>query len=165
MAILTRAEFAATCNRTVMVVNTNISRNKISVIPPDGKMIDSENPLNKIFKKNCLALDKKRLEEEKIKEVVLYYEPFVAYIPESHKTFAKTEIVIDDLDINEILLLQDGHCFRDGILNLCKNKNQTDKNHFQLEISAAQSIPCRTSRSGISGHLHSCPMPIVRSIG
>ena len=68
MAILTRAEFAATCNRTVLVINTNISRNKISVIPPKGKMIDSENPLNKIFKKNCLQLDKKRLEEEKTKK-------------------------------------------------------------------------------------------------
>lgn len=68
MAILTRAEFAATCNRTVLVINTNISRNKISTIPPDNKMIDSENPLNKIFKKNCLALDKKKAEEEKLKK-------------------------------------------------------------------------------------------------
>jgi LysR family hydrogen peroxide-inducible transcriptional activator len=27
-----------------------------------------------------------------------------------------------DLNIDEILLLQDGHCFRDGILNLCKKQ-------------------------------------------
>ena len=32
------------------------------------------------------------LEEEKIKEVVLYFEPFVAYIPESHAYFEKKEI-------------------------------------------------------------------------
>lgn len=42
------------------------------------------------------------LEEEKIKEIVLYYEPFVAYIPENHNTFNKKEISISDLDINEI---------------------------------------------------------------
>jgi LysR family hydrogen peroxide-inducible transcriptional activator len=27
--------------------------------------------------------------EEKIKEIVLYFEPFVAYIPENHHTFQK----------------------------------------------------------------------------
>jgi LysR family hydrogen peroxide-inducible transcriptional activator len=80
------------------------------------------------------------LEEEKIKEVVLYYEPFVAYIPENHKVFSKSEITIDDLDINEILLLQDGHCFRNGILNLCKNKNQTDKNYFQLKSGSFETL-------------------------
>jgi hypothetical protein len=29
----------------------------------------------------------------KIKEVVLYFEPFVAYIPESHQQFKKEEII------------------------------------------------------------------------
>ena len=64
------------------------------------------------------------LEDEKIKEIVLYFEPFVAYIPESNPVFQKEEIEVDDLNINDILLLQDGHCFRDGILNLCKNRNE-----------------------------------------
>jgi LysR family hydrogen peroxide-inducible transcriptional activator len=58
------------------------------------------------------------LEEEKIKEIVLYYEPFVAYIPESHESFQKEEIEVNDLNLDEVLLLQDGHCFRNGILNL-----------------------------------------------
>jgi hypothetical protein len=33
-------------------------------------------------------------------------------------SFSKEEIEKEDLNIDEILLLQDGHCFRDGILNL-----------------------------------------------
>jgi LysR family hydrogen peroxide-inducible transcriptional activator len=80
------------------------------------------------------------LEEEKIKEIVLYYEPFVAYIPENHNTFNKKEISISDLDINEILLLQDGHCFRDGILNLCKHKDLNYKNNFQLESGSFETL-------------------------
>ena len=80
------------------------------------------------------------LKEEKIKEIVLYYEPFVAYIPESHKSFTKTEIEIEDLDLNEILLLQDGHCFRDGILNLCKNSSLTEKNQFQIESGSFETL-------------------------
>ena len=80
------------------------------------------------------------LEEEKIKEIVLYYEPFVAYIPENHIISQKTEIEISDLNLDDILLLQDGHCFRDGILNLCKNKEVSNKNSFQLQSGSFETL-------------------------
>ncbi len=80
------------------------------------------------------------LMEEKIKEIVLYFEPFMAYIPQSHSNYAKTEIEVSDLNIDEILLLQDGHCFRDGILNLCKNVSKTEFNRFQLESGSFETL-------------------------
>jgi len=80
------------------------------------------------------------LEDEKIKEIVLYYEPFVAYIPENNSISTKSEIEISDLNIDEILLLQDGHCFRDGILNLCKTKQMGAKNSFQLESGSFETL-------------------------
>lgn len=80
------------------------------------------------------------LMEEKIKEIVLYFEPFVAYIPESHHNFKKEEIEVSDLILDEILLLQDGHCFRDGILNLCKNQNKGEFNHFQIESGSFETL-------------------------
>lgn len=80
------------------------------------------------------------LEDEKIKEIVLYFEPFVAYIPESNAIFQKQEIEIDDLNINDILLLQDGHCFRDGILNLCKNRNEIGLKSFQIESGSFETL-------------------------
>lgn len=80
------------------------------------------------------------LEDEKIKEIVLYFEPFVAYIPENNIISQKTKIEIDDLNIDEILLLQDGHCFRDGILNLCKNRNETTPKSFQIESGSFETL-------------------------
>lgn len=80
------------------------------------------------------------LEDEKIKEIVLYYEPFVAYIPENFKISLKTEIEISDLNLGDILLLQDGHCFRDGILNLCKNQTAVSDNTFQLESGSFETL-------------------------
>jgi LysR family hydrogen peroxide-inducible transcriptional activator len=80
------------------------------------------------------------LEDEKIKEIVLYFEPFVAYIPENNAVFQKEEIEIDDLNINDILLLQDGHCFRDGILNLCKNRNEAGIKNFQIESGSFETL-------------------------
>jgi LysR family hydrogen peroxide-inducible transcriptional activator len=80
------------------------------------------------------------LMEEKIKEIVLYFEPFVAYIPEQHAISHKKEIEVSDLNLDDILLLQDGHCFRDGILNLCKNQDVVSGNAFQLESGSFETL-------------------------
>ncbi len=78
--------------------------------------------------------------EDKLKEIVLYFEPFVAYIPENHAIANKKEIEVSDLNIEEILLLQDGHCFRDGILNLCKNNGLPTENSFQIESGSFETL-------------------------
>ena len=58
------------------------------------------------------------LHQEGIKERALYYEPFVGYIPPNHRLSEKEKIDSTDLEIDDILLLEDGHCFRDGVINL-----------------------------------------------
>ena len=81
------------------------------------------------------------LQDEKIKEIVLYFEPFMVYVPEYHLLSKKNEIEISDLNIDEILMLQDGHCFRDGILNLCKNSNQnTGDSKFKIESGSFETL-------------------------
>lgn len=80
------------------------------------------------------------LEDEKIKEIVLYYEPFVAYLPENHNNSQKKEIEVADLDSDNILLLQDGHCFRDGILNLCKSAGLQENSSFQIESGSFETL-------------------------
>lgn len=77
--------------------------------------------------------------EDKIKEVVLYYEPFVAYIPEGTANFSKTEIEVEDLNPDEILLLRDGHCFREGVLNLCKITGETH-GRFRIESGSFETL-------------------------
>ena len=80
------------------------------------------------------------LENEKIKERVLFYEPFVAYIPSEHRLSSKKKIDVSDLEIDDMLLLEDGHCFRDGVINLCKTfKKQSDEN-FQLESGSIETL-------------------------
>ncbi|MGL2965755.1 LysR substrate-binding domain-containing protein [Flavobacterium sp. XGLA_31] len=112
---------------------------------PKVKLVIEELNTNEIIEKLKnghldAAIAATPLEEEKIKEIVLYFEPFVAYIPENHQAFQKKEIEVDDLNIDEILLLQDGHCFRDGILNLCKTQNQNEKSHFQIESGSFETL-------------------------
>lgn len=80
------------------------------------------------------------LENETIKERILYYEPFVGYIPTNHRLSGKKKIDVSDLEIDDMLLLEDGHCFRDGVINLCKAfKKQTDES-FQLESGSIETL-------------------------
>ena len=80
------------------------------------------------------------LKNEQIKERVLFYEPFVGYIPSNHRLTSKKTIEVSDLDINDMLLLEDGHCFRDGVLNLCNAKKTKDLSEFQLESGSFEML-------------------------
>jgi len=119
-------------------------KNFIKKYPKVKLIIEELNTEDIIFKLNNghidAAIAATPLNEEKIKEIVLYFEPFVAYIPEHHHNFNKKEIEISDLNLDEILLLQDGHCFRDSILNLCKNNKNADQNHFQIESGSFETL-------------------------
>jgi len=80
------------------------------------------------------------LEIEYIKERPLYYEPFVGYVPKSHRLSEKKKITSADLDINDVLLLQDGHCFRDGVINLCKASQYPLEETFQLQSGSFETL-------------------------
>ena len=43
------------------------------------------------------------LESDNIKERVLYYEPFVAYVPDNHRLRDKKTLEVSDLDIEDML--------------------------------------------------------------
>jgi LysR family hydrogen peroxide-inducible transcriptional activator len=80
------------------------------------------------------------LKNESIKERVLYFEPFVNYIPNDHRLSDKKKIEVSDLDINDMLLLEDGHCFRDGVINLCKAFKNSDTDLFQIESGSIETL-------------------------
>jgi len=80
------------------------------------------------------------LHQERIKERALYYEPFVGYIPSNHRLSKKDKIDNTDLELNDILLLEDGHCFRDGVINLCKSSKLSGNEKFQLESGSFETL-------------------------
>ncbi len=114
---------------------------------PKVNLIIEERPTEEIIKmlKNGqldAAIAATPLNEESIKEIVLYYEPFVAYVPESNPAYKKKEFDVEDLEMNlsNILLLQDGHCFRNNVLNICKATALHSENHFQIESGSFETM-------------------------
>jgi len=81
------------------------------------------------------------LHEEKIKELPLYYEPFVGYIPSNFPSLhGLKKIQPENLDISQILLLEDGHCFSDGVLNLCSASKKVNKDNFHLQSGSFETL-------------------------
>jgi LysR family hydrogen peroxide-inducible transcriptional activator len=80
------------------------------------------------------------LGQEGIIECPLFYEPFVAYIPDNHRLSDQKQLHSEDLRLEEVLLLEDGHCFRDGVVNLCGVPKQLDPSVFRIESGSFETL-------------------------
>jgi len=65
----------------------------------------------------------------------LFYEEFVLYGPASDKVMQKKYILPIDIDVNRLWLLEEGHCLRDQVVNLCELKSKERAMH-QLDFAA-----------------------------
>lgn len=70
-----------------------------------------------------------------IREHPLFEEPFVAYISERHPLFGEARLRVEDLILDDLWLLHEGHCFRDQVLQLCHEVDRSGRNprplHFE----------------------------------
>lgn len=80
------------------------------------------------------------LNQDAIQERALFNEPFVAYIPPHYEIHHKEYIEARDIDPSELLLLEDGHCFSQGVLNLCSASRQYRAKRFQLESGSFDTL-------------------------
>lgn len=53
-------------------------------------------------------------------EVPLYREEFVVVLPEGHPLGGRDDLTLEELHQIDLLLLDDGHCLRDQVLDLCR---------------------------------------------
>lgn len=57
-------------------------------------------------------------------EQELFLEPFLGYVSVGHAYAGKDELKLEDLYSENLWLLNEGHCFRDQVIKLCKKENQ-----------------------------------------
>lgn len=70
----------------------------------------------------------------------LYEEPFVVLLPQSHPLAKKDKIAHSDLDNENVLMLGEGHCFRDQVIEALPNINR----------KLVEAAPIRTMTEGSS---------------
>lgn len=74
------------------------------------------------------------LNDISINEQPLFYEKYFLYVNSKEKGFNKQYVLPADIDINRLWLLEEGHCMRSQILNLCELKKQNEvdeKLHYE----------------------------------
>jgi LysR family hydrogen peroxide-inducible transcriptional activator len=67
-------------------------------------------------------------------EQVLFYEKYFLYVNKNEKGFDRQYVLPTDIDIDRLWLLEEGHCMRSQILNLCELKKQHEvgeKLHYE----------------------------------
>lgn len=75
-------------------------------------------------------------------EEELYYEPFLGYVSEDHPLAKKDRLTVDDLEITNLWLLNEGHCFRDQTVKLCKKfrKDKLDDPKIEFESGNLETL-------------------------
>jgi LysR family hydrogen peroxide-inducible transcriptional activator len=114
---------------------------------PDVKLLVKEMETEQILsalKNNEIdaAIVSTPLENNSIIEYPLFYEPFVGYFPENAEALNKKLITPADIDMQNLLLLNEGHCMRNQILDLCSDRLQelqTQKS-FQYNSSSVDTL-------------------------
>lgn len=81
------------------------------------------------------------LQENGIREQVLFYEELVAYVSKKNEAYKKHYVLAQDIDPNKLWLLEEGHCFRSQIVNLCELQKASKSSHqFEYEAGSIETL-------------------------
>uniref|UniRef100_UPI004049893F LysR substrate-binding domain-containing protein n=1 Tax=Fulvivirga sp. TaxID=1931237 RepID=UPI004049893F len=69
----------------------------------------------------------------------LFYEEFYAYVSEKSEVYKKDKVEASDLKSDSILLLNEGHCFREQVINLCQIYKEHDS-QFKYESGSLEAL-------------------------
>jgi LysR family hydrogen peroxide-inducible transcriptional activator len=81
------------------------------------------------------------LQEKGIKEYILFYEELLAYVSKKNSAYNKTYVLPQDIDPNKLWLMEEGHCFRSQIVNLCELRRSTElSSHFEYGAGSIETL-------------------------
>lgn len=81
------------------------------------------------------------IKDKSLIEETLFYEEFVAYVSKNNKLFKKQNIKNEDLDIKDIWLLNEGHCLRSQVLNICGDRKKDHVNsRFEYQTGSVETL-------------------------
>ncbi len=81
------------------------------------------------------------LHDSSIQEIPLFYETFVAYVSERSPVFEKKMLSTDDISNEKLWLLNEGHCMRGQVLNICNYKhNHSKEGSFDYNTGSVETL-------------------------
>ena len=86
------------------------------------------------------------LKDPSIKEDVLFYEELFVYVSRKNSLYNKKYVLANDIDPDQLWLLEEGHCFRSQVLNLCELRKRSDF-HFKYETGNIETLKRMVDKS------------------
>lgn len=86
------------------------------------------------------------LNDSSIKEHVLFYEELFVYVSKKNALADKKYVLPTEIDPNQLWLLEEGHCFRSQILNLCELRKHSEL-HFKYETGNIETLKRMVDKS------------------
>lgn len=80
------------------------------------------------------------LEDKNLQERPLFYESFVAYLSKSSPLKTKKNLNATDIDLDDLWLLNEGHCMRNQILNICNRKKSNEVRAFEYNTDSVETL-------------------------
>ncbi|WP_395803273.1 LysR substrate-binding domain-containing protein [Daejeonella sp.] len=80
------------------------------------------------------------LEDKSLQESPLFYESFVAYLSKSSPLTSKKTLQASDINLDDLWLLNEGHCMRNQILNICNRKKSTEVRAFEYNTDSVETL-------------------------
>ncbi len=80
------------------------------------------------------------LDENGLREIPLYNEPFLIYSAEQHPLFTKEHIQPTDLTEKGLWVLNQGHCLRNQVLKVCSQKKNAQNNNLSYESGSIETL-------------------------
>lgn len=86
------------------------------------------------------------LKDPSIKEDVLFYEELFVYVSKKNALFDKKYVLPGDINPDQLWLLEEGHCFRSQVLNLCELRKRGDF-HFKYDTGNMETLKRMVDKS------------------
>jgi LysR family hydrogen peroxide-inducible transcriptional activator len=86
------------------------------------------------------------LKDLSIKEDVLFYEELFVYVSKKNALVDKKYVLANDIDPSQLWLLEEGHCFRSQVLNLCELRKRGDF-QFKYETGNIETLKRMVDKS------------------
>lgn len=90
----------------------------------------------------------------------LFHEPFVAYVSPGHRLAGRMQLGVEDLSLDDLWLLAEGHCLRTQVVTLCRQRARRGAARWKPAATGCT----RTARFE-SGNLETLKQLVERGLG
>lgn len=78
--------------------------------------------------------------DKALNEIPLFYEGFAVYASVDSPILKKKQVTAEDINVEELWLLNEGHCMRSQVMNICQRKKMSPSKQFEYHTGSIETL-------------------------